>query len=254
MNLFPTEQSSALCADCELISSGFPQDATLKCVCPGYTTSGDETLYNTFTERMPNYKQCDPRWKCFPYAGQPGLSTCNTTMCHEGGPQFQLNNICGSGCGIASAAMLLSYYRRAVEPPDVAKHLIQKGFRNDLQNITGATCDGISHMAICNAATHWGLSCAESRNFSDLDSWLDHGPVIAHVRHWPWTKLTACKFTKAGHYIVITSKVDGHYKVSDPNSHQSANSHATKLELSVQCKLVGFVRIFAKAAERMIFA
>merc|ERR1719494_154146 len=25
-----------VCADCQLVTSGFPQDSTLKCVCPGY--------------------------------------------------------------------------------------------------------------------------------------------------------------------------------------------------------------------------
>ena len=28
---------------------------------------------------MRNYKQCDPRWGCFPYAGHAGASSCNQT-------------------------------------------------------------------------------------------------------------------------------------------------------------------------------
>merc|ERR1712232_1337349 len=163
--------------------------------CPGYADQlREEPCYGTFTGQMPNYKQCDPAWKCFPYAGQQNLSTCSATACHDGGPANQTNNICGSGCGITSAAMVLSYYGKAVTPPDVAAYFIATGFRNDLQNVSDATCDGVSHTAICKAADNWGLSCEQSSSFDLLDDWLKVGPVIAHVRPRRWTKSTSCKF------------------------------------------------------------
>ena len=56
---------------------------------------------------MPNFKQCDPRWKCYPYAGHPGLSSCTDSYCNE---DHMNNNICVSGCGITTSAMILNFY------------------------------------------------------------------------------------------------------------------------------------------------
>jgi len=206
----------------------------------------EESCYDTFTGAMPNYKQCDPRWKCFPYAGQANLSTCNTTACHDGGSAVQTHNICGSGCGITSSAMVLSYHSRRVTPPDVAKYLLARGFRNDLQNITGATCNGVSHIAICSVAGHWGLGCNTSGSFADLDQWLRLGPVITNVRHRRGTQTMSCKFTKSGHYIVVTGGPDtlGRYQISDPNSCDESNTHGTEQELSIHCDMAGFVGMF----------
>jgi len=141
--------------------------------------------------------------------------------------------------------MVLSYFGLALNPPDVAKWLLAEGFRNDLTNISGATCNGVSHTAICKAAEHWGKSCEVSTSFDDLDRWLQASttPVIAHVRH---RSLQNCKFTHAGHYIVITGRAadNSTYTVSDPNSCDEANTHGTLWELSVECSLVGFLRMF----------
>lgn len=240
----------AVCADCELIAASFAYDATLQCACPGFALGAD-SCYDTYSGSMPNLKQCDPRWKCFPFRGDSNWSTCNVRACVDGGPAFQTNNICGSGCGITSSAMVLSYYGRHASPPDVAEYLLSEGYRNDLGNTSGATCDGISHAAIRAAASHWGLSCMESNSFDSLDEWLERGPVIAHVRHRPWTKPTSCKFTKGGHYIVIVGKRSavGEYDVSDPNSCEDENMHGTVSDLSRDCYLVGFVRIFGNQSE-----
>eukprot|EP00927_Polykrikos_kofoidii_P033917 TRINITY_DN28755_c0_g1_i1.p1 TRINITY_DN28755_c0_g1~~TRINITY_DN28755_c0_g1_i1.p1 ORF type:complete len:1451 (-),score=180.91 TRINITY_DN28755_c0_g1_i1:162-4514(-) len=237
-----------ICADCGLISSGFASDATMKCVCPGYEARalGAEDCYNTFTRKMPNYKQCDPRWKCFPYAGKANMSTCNTTACRDGAAVNQTNNICGSGCGITSSAMLLSYHGFRVQPPNVASWLADRGYRNDLGPIAGATCNGVSHQAICALAYGFDLNCSISTSFADLDSWVEAAPVIAHVRHRAWTSPTRCKFTRGGHYIVITARDNqtGLYAVSDPNSCEEANMRATAAELSLDCELVGFLHMF----------
>lgn len=203
----------------------------------------DEQCCSTHTAYgMPNFKQCDARWKCHPYAGHTGSSTCNETSC-------EMNNICVSGCGITSSAMLLSYFGFALTPPDIADFFLSEGFRDDLSNVTGATCDGVSHVAICDAAKHWGKSCEESASFDDLETWLQAStaPVIAHVRHGPDYK---CKFTRGGHYIVIVGHTaDGSgYTVSDPNSCEEARTHGTREELSEECDLVGFVRMYDASA------
>jgi uncharacterized protein YvpB len=207
----------------------------------------DATCRSTYpSQGMPNFKQCDTTWKCFPYAGETGLSSCTESVCRDGGPANQTNNICGSGCGITSSAMVLSYFGSALTPPDVAKWFLSQGFRNDRSSVFGATCDGVSHTAICNAAEHWGKSCEESMSFDDLDRWLQGGPVIAHMVNPVWPSPGRCKFTRVGHYIVITGHAeDSHtYSVSDPNSCAESNTHATQSELSVDCELAGFVRMF----------
>ena len=62
-----------VCADCEIMASNFAQDAKLQCVCPGYNAKepmqSDQDCNHTFQPNgMPNFKQCDPEWKCYPYA------------------------------------------------------------------------------------------------------------------------------------------------------------------------------------------
>eukprot|EP00929_Paragymnodinium_shiwhaense_P061783 TRINITY_DN30877_c0_g1_i1.p1 TRINITY_DN30877_c0_g1~~TRINITY_DN30877_c0_g1_i1.p1 ORF type:complete len:248 (-),score=34.00 TRINITY_DN30877_c0_g1_i1:122-865(-) len=201
------------------------------------------SCYSTTFGNMLNLKQCDPRWKCLPLVGRPSMSTCHESQCREGGSDEQENNICGAGCGIVSTTMILQYYGQHVDPPTVAKYMMSNGFRNDLQDRPGATCSGVSHTAICAAANQWGLQCGRSDSFETLDQWLQTGPVVAHVRP---TKEGACKFTKIGHYMVLASKDEkrGGYIVSDPNSCEESNSFGTKKELSEDCELRTFIRVY----------
>ena len=119
--------------------------------------------------------------------------------------------------------------------------MLAAGFRDDLSNTTGATCNGVSHTAICEVAKEFGMSkCEISSNFSDLDNWLKEAPAFAHVRD---KTLHTCKFTRGGHYVVIVNKnEDGNYVVSDPNSCEEDRTHGTVEELSEECQLVGFIR------------
>ena len=72
------------------------------------TVTNNEDCNHTFQPNgMPNYKQCDPEWKCFPYAGHPELSSCTESVCTD---EAMNNNICISGCGIVTSAMLLNFY------------------------------------------------------------------------------------------------------------------------------------------------
>jgi len=190
---------------------------------------------------MRSFKQCDPRWKCSPYNGHQNLSSCNTTSCTE-------NNICVSGCGITSTASVLTYYfpKKHITPVNVANYLVSAHFRDDRSNVTGATCNGVSHTAICAAGAHWGLPvCNVTKSFNELDAWLKDGPVIAHVRHKWWKSEDSCKFTRAGHYIVIINKRANNtiYNINDPNSCATNRTYGTQHELSADCELVGFIRI-----------
>ena len=131
-----------VCADCEIMASTFAQDAQLKCVCPGYAKTNEYSTINKIENDkenidtslakieiletnqakrnnheecndsfqpngMPNFKQCDPKWKCYPYAGHPELSSCTESVCTD---EAMNNNICISGCGIVTSAMLLNFY------------------------------------------------------------------------------------------------------------------------------------------------
>ena len=138
--------------------------------------------------------------------------------------------------------MLLTYFGHLdVTPPSVASWLVDHGYRDDKGNTTGATCDGVTHVAICEAGASWGLGqCQQSDSFDTLDQWLKTGPVIAHVRQRVGGH---CKFTQGGHYIVIVEKEEGDYSISDPNSCEEYRTRGTKEEISGQCSLVGFIRL-----------
>ena len=216
-----------VCADCEIITSGFPKDATLKCACPGYADTKSNSLLGkmdsssqsyptqehkiavqpnfshldpidnqqnlvkeshdrSMLTKMRPFKQCDPRWACYPYHGHANLSTCNTTVCGVS------NNICISGCGITSLAMVLTFHGfDYITPPHIADHLVAKGFRDDLSDIKGATCNGVSHTAICAVAKMFNMTCDITKSFALLNYWLNEhkpyddysAPVIGHVRH-----------------------------------------------------------------------
>ena len=71
---------------------------------------------------------------------------------------------------------------KGLTPPDVATWMLEAGFRDDLSNTTGATCNGVSHIAICAVADAFGMKCEISSQFEDLDLWLEEAPVIAHLR------------------------------------------------------------------------
>jgi len=273
-----------VCADCQIITAGFANDAILKCACPGYSQTKlwakenhthptkalrvskpgaiEEDIQNwsVYGKRlvsqkfyhpndlktgMQNFKQCDPQWACYPYHGHANLSTCNTTVCGVS------NNICISGCGITSLAMILTFWHYDyIIPPKVADILVAEGFRDDLSDTKGATCNGVSQTAICFVSNMFHLGCNITTSFTVLDSWLkenkydgDSAPVIAHVRHKAGH---TCKFTSGGHYIVITGiesvipKMV--YHVLDPNSNAYNRTYATVDDFN-ECQLVAFISI-----------
>jgi hypothetical protein len=118
----------------------------------------------------PDYKQCDVRWSCTPYVGHAGKSGCTQSHCQQGASQ---NTICTSGCGITSSAMVISHYLgKDVYPPEVAQWMAGAGFRDDQTKTVGATCDGVSHDAICAAGKHFaGLACRETADFNAVEKW-----------------------------------------------------------------------------------
>jgi hypothetical protein len=152
--------------------------------------------------------------------------------------------------------MILTFYDYDwVIPPKVADLLVAEGFRDDLSDTEGATCNGISHTAICFISAMFRISCNITKDFEILDYWLKENkydghsaPVIAHVRH---KFAHTCKFTKAGHYIVITGSTGAKneygtsktvYFVSDPNSNAYNRTFATMDDFN-QCEIAGFISL-----------
>jgi hypothetical protein len=151
--------------------------------------------------------------------------------------------MCESGCGVTSAAMVLSQMGMAVTPTDVADFVVVSGLRDDLTPTPGATCTGVNHLGLCRIAAWKGLRCEETHSFDDLRSWLSEGPVIANVEsHRNTSSWNRCKFTTGGHYIVIFDFAAGIYNVSDVGSCSSSRSWATEHDLSIDCFNAGFVR------------
>ncbi len=76
------------------------------------------------------------------------------------------NNICISGCGIVTSAMVINYWGfRDLDPVELGDWMLEEGFRDDLSNTSGATCNGVSHEAMCSAAKFYGMKCQESTDF-----------------------------------------------------------------------------------------
>ena len=199
-----------------------------------------------------NYKQCDPEWACFPYVGATG--DCTKTHCAATQGGSNADNICASGCGITSSAMILSFLTSttagnltSIKPPVIAKLLIDAGYRNFPSGPNGSTCDGVSQIAECAMAAHYGFQCESFPDIKQAQALAASGsdPLIAHVR----AKGTpnTCKFTSGGHYIVLTSfdESKGLFHVNDPASSSTARATGTPAELSEGCSLVGFVHMHA---------
>ena len=61
-----------------------------------------------------------------------GQSSCTESVCTD---DAMNNNICISGCGIVTSAMLLNFHGyEGLTPPDVATWMLEAGFRDDLSN------------------------------------------------------------------------------------------------------------------------
>ena len=129
-----------------------------------------------------------------------------------------------------------------------------------MSDVQGATCNGISHTAICSVAYIFGFECNITSSFDVLDYWLETHvfyedypiPVIGHVRQ---NFGHTCKFTKAGHYIVIVGAttlineeggLETVYQISDSNSCEEERTYATREEFD-ECEIVGFISMLPPA-------
>ena len=169
-------------------------------------------------------------------------SSCSTSSCTPGN---STNNICVSGCGLTSTAMVVSHFQsKLIYPPVIARMFIDEGFRDDLTPLAGATCDGVDEIGICTTAKAFNLTCETFDKFSLIDQYLNYGPVITHVR-FNASSSKPCKFTKGGHYIVLNSVISAgkNYTVLDPNSALTEHSYGSIEEIENDCSFVSITSI-----------
>jgi len=133
---------------------------------------------------VPQFKQCDKQW------GQNSYNCGNTT-------------ICSSGCGVSSAAMVLKFYGKDVDPALMAQKSLEYGTRE---------CgSGTAHSFFPKIAQEYGLKNENGISWARAMQLLNQGkPVIV-------SGSGSKPFTRDGHYVVMTCyNTDGTISVNDP--------------------------------------
>lgn len=131
---------------------------------------------------VPLFKQCDPRWRSNGY-------NCSG------------KTICSSGCGTTSAAMVLAFYGKSVDPSVTTSESLANGYR---------VCNAGTSAAFFNFIAHkYGLK-EEDVGFDSAMQALRQGkPVIVAMRD--------SMFSSGGHYIVLTGIANnGMVMINDP--------------------------------------
>lgn len=125
--------------------------------------------------------------------------------------------IASSGCGVTSIAMVLATYGIQVTPADIAKYSLQHGYR------------------ICGQGTSWGIFDPVARayglpgakalgtNINTIVDYLGRGyPVIASMKG-------PSKFTRGGHFIVLTGYSNGTFYINDPGGRNITQATAQEV-------------------------
>ncbi|MEK7452506.1 MAG: hypothetical protein AAB664_04145, partial [Patescibacteria group bacterium] len=93
--------------------------------------------------QLPQFKQCGGQWKNFPYKGPNNkVVLCGPNKKHSS--EFE-DNICESGCGPTSVAVVLGYYGLQVSPPIFADFAASIGAHQSCSSGTSMKllCDNI---------------------------------------------------------------------------------------------------------------
>lgn len=139
---------------------------------------------------VPIFKQCDSQWGSNSYA-------CGGT------------SICSSGCGITSAAMVLKFYGKNVDPATMAQDAMANGGR--------VSCIGTDHNWFPKVAKEYGLQDENNISWDRAMTLLKQGKPIIVSGQGPRP------FSSGGHFIVLTCyNSDGTIAVNDP-AHTDTN-------------------------------
>lgn len=148
------------------------------------TTYVDPGPLSTGCGSVPMFRQNQSPWASVPYG-------CGGTT------------IKSSGCGIASAAMVLNFYGASTDPAVLAELSLDNGYR--------ACGAGTSYGFFPFIAKRYGLKAQNNIGWSNILENLENGrPVIVAGRG-------SAPFTSGGHYVVLTChNEDGTISVNDP--------------------------------------
>ena len=149
---------------------------------------GDAKSWNLSTDDNPQLtyiSQVDSRWKDYPYT-----STGNSSQ-----------TIGSSGCGVASAAMIIDSIKGYVDVRTLADVFVENGYRS------------------ANNGTYWSAYRAVADEFninyketSNIDTMLD----LLRNNHYIIASCGNGLFTTGGHYIVIYGIENNTLKIYDP--------------------------------------
>jgi hypothetical protein len=143
---------------------------------------------------VPLFKQCDSKWGSIQYGNCSGKST-----------------ICSSGCGVTSAAMVLKFYNKNVDPSIIM---------NGKYHACGL---GTSYNYFPDIAKQYGLQYKSISNINQAEDYLKQGkPVIAVMHAEGVNKGTGVcpkTFTGAGHFIVLTCINGNAISINDPDGY-----------------------------------
>lgn len=166
---------------------------------PGTDTASGCAGSGNFATSFVFYSQCDPKWAKDPFGG---------------------DNICGSGCGPTSMAMVITNLTgSAVTPDQTAAYATST---NEVDSSGG------SKWSIApDLAAHWGLHATLIGNdVAQISATLQQGGLV----------ITSGKgglpFTTEGHYVVIRAVTpDGNWLLGDPDT---STGHSDTQEWSPQ--------------------
>ncbi len=184
---------------------------------------------------IPFFSQCNKDWKTIPY----GKGT-----------------VCNQGCGIASLAMVFTFYKNNVNPiyqnlttpGSVAQVVLKEKIKTGDNNFVGT-----SYTIFKNTVKTYGLKTTYNIKEEETKKYLLQGmPVIAHVqnknreRDKNLTKEqrvanSSCRFTGGGHYIVLTAYDQNTdiFSINDPGRRvpPPERKQATAKYLKENCKV-----------------
>ncbi|HDQ23034.1 MAG TPA: hypothetical protein ENN28_03630 [Candidatus Uhrbacteria bacterium] len=173
--------------------------------------------------KMPRIFQCDYKHVRF--------------NCHS-------KTVCSSGCGTVSATMVLRYYGKNISVEQAVQHMANA-------RAIGCKISGTSPVGFAYIAKQYGLKYHKVSGHNDLETiknYVANGkPIIANVGNRPGciTKKTplprTCKFTKCGHYIVLSGwdAANNRFIVNDPGNRATHRYNGTWHEISSDCIFKG---------------
>jgi len=168
-----------------------------------------------FSGPVPYYRQCDSSWGSHPFPNE---------------------NICESGCGPTSTAMVASalLHDSSVTPPVVGDYIVDKGLKKWHAGY------GTSLAALTGYLNGVGLKYSNVSSADATINALKTGSKLAIV-DVSAKNHKSCPFTSAGHYIVVTSYNNGQFYVLDPNSKDRSKKFWPANDIFGKCKIVGII-------------